>query len=197
MKLLASIMKNPALCSLIVAFIGSTTSIVIAICGCIWSSRQAKRSFDSETQRLIGLHKLEIYENAIEEINYLVPLYRQLWGESFEKRTPEALRPAIPLLTRIINEILTYQKSHNAIGKAQIYSSALKNYVPFGSNWACVDYIQQLESVSNGGKGNSEFISPKLKNRVTEMYLIDELEKYERAAEELKEELTRLDYFQQ
>ena len=197
MRTLASITNNPALCSLIVAFIGSITSIVIAISGCIWSSRQAKRTFDSETQRLIGLHKLEVYENAIEEINYLVPLYRQLWGESFEKRTPEAMRPAIPLLSRIVNEILTYQKSHNAIGKAQIYSPALKNYVPFGSNLACVDYMQQLETVSKGGKGNSEFISPESKERVTEMYLLDELEKYERAAEELKEELAKLDYFQQ
>lgn len=196
MKILTALTNNPALCSLAVAFIGSTTSIVIAVCGCVWSGRQAKRTFDSETRRLIGLHKLEVYENAIEEINYLVPLYRRLWGESFEKRTPEAMRPAIPRLSSIINEILTYQKSHNAIGKAQIYSSALTNYVPFGSNWACVDYMQQLESVSKGAKGNSEFVSPESKDRVTEMYLLDELEKYEKAAESLKEELARLDYFQ-
>jgi transcription initiation factor IIE alpha subunit len=57
--------------------------------------------------------------------------------------------------------------------------------------------MHQLESVSKGGKGNSEFVSPESKDRVTEMYLLDELEKYERAAEELKEELARLDYFQQ
>jgi hypothetical protein len=60
---------------------------------------------------------LEVYENAIEEINYLVPLYRQLWGESFEKRTPEAMRPAIPLLSSIINEILMYQKAITQLGK--------------------------------------------------------------------------------
>ncbi len=117
MKILTSLTNNPAFCSLVVAFIGATTSIVIAVCGCVWSGRQAKRTFDSETRRLIGLHKLEVYENAIEEINYLVPLYRQLWGESFEKRTPEAMRPAIPLLSSIINEILMYQKAITQLGK--------------------------------------------------------------------------------
>ena len=139
----------------------------------------------------MGFHKLEIYENAIEEINFLVPLYQHLWDEAFDKHSPEDVLSEMSSLRTTINTILDYQNSHNAIGKAQVYSEALKDYVPFIANPACRDYIRQLDAVEGIGKGPTH--KPEY---IKDIYLIDELHKYRQCAEQLKNEIETLNFFE-
>ena len=195
MKIFHHIVGNPALCSLVVALIGSITAIVVAILGWLWSLRAVKLTQKAESDRLIGFHKLEIYENAIEEINYLEPLYRQLWADAFDKRAPEEVRPSLARLRTTIETIVEYQKHHHALEKVQIYSDALKDYVPFHANPACLDYVRQLDSVEDKGQDWWLFSSGNKNNRVMEIYLLDELFKYEQCDERLKNEIEDLELF--
>lgn len=191
------LLENSSLCSLAVAFIGFITALLVAFIGWRSALSVARISLKAESKRLIGFHKLEIYENAIEEINYLVPLYHQLWHEAYEKRSPEEIMEAIPALRKTINTILEYQKSHNAIGKAQVYSEALKGYVPFIANPVCIDYIRQLDSIEEI-KTTPPWVVPEkpMPKHIMEMYLLDELGKYGQYANQLKEEIENLNLFE-
>lgn len=195
MKYLRHLIDNPALCSLVVALIGSTTAVIVAFIGWRSALNVAHTSLQAESKRLIGFHKLEIYENAIEEINFLVPLYRHLWNDAFEKRSPEAVLSEMTSLRKTINTILEYQNSHNAIGKAQVYSEALKDYVPFIANPACRDYIRQLDVVEGIGQASESSFQQK-PEYIMEMYLLDELNKYEQCAEQLQKEIENLNFFE-
>lgn len=112
MKILRGLMENPALCSVVVAGIGAVVSIAIALFSCFWTLHVAKVTQNVESNRLMWFHKLEVYENAIEEINYLVPLYRRLWSDSYEKRSSSEVKAELPSLRRTINMIIEYQKEH-------------------------------------------------------------------------------------
>ena len=91
--------------------------------------------------------------------------------------------------------IIEYQKEHNAIGKAKIYSESLKEYVPFIANSACVGYIRQLDLVEEKSKDHSWFSFGETEEHIHEMELIDELEKYQQCAELLKKEIENLESF--
>lgn len=98
-------------------------------------------------------------------------------------------------LRKTINTILEYQNSHNAIGKAQVYSEALKDYVPFIANPACRDYIRQLDVVEGIGQASESSFQQK-PEYIMEMYLLDELNKYEQCAEQLQKEIENLNFFE-
>ena len=195
MKLLSILNTNPALCSLVVACIGAVVSIGIAVIGCFWSLHVAKATLKVENDRLLGFHKLEIFENAIEEVNYLVPLYEKLQFESFEKRTPSELKLELSSIRRNIDAIIEYQKNHNAIGKAKIYSAALDKCVPFAANKACVDYIRKLDAFERNYSPFSKFSMDGEDGIPVDMYLADALSEYELCANQLKEEIENLKFF--
>jgi CRISPR/Cas system-associated endonuclease/helicase Cas3 len=196
MKLLRSLIENPALCSLVVAVIGLCSALLVAFIGWLCSCHVVNRTIRAERHRLIAFHKLEIYENAIEEINYLVPLYRELWHVAYEKRSPSDIQAALPELRSISNLILDYQKKHNALGKVKVYSKALDEYVPFSVNPVCLKYIQDLDAFEKFAKAHSTKDLSKYKDIPHDMYLIDELQTYEKCASLLKEEIESLDFFE-
>lgn len=195
MKFLHKLVENPALCSLFVAFIGSITAVLVAFIGWRSALNVANTSLQAESKRLMDFHKLEIYENAIEEINFLVPLYLHLFNDALDRHSPEEILSEMPSLRTTINTILDYQNSHNAIGKAQVYSEALKDYVPFIANPACREYIRQLDEIEKAGQDTSVDFS-QLPEYVMTIYLVDELDKYRQCAEQLKKEIENLNFFE-
>ena len=196
MRFIRNLVENPAVCSLIVAVIGFFTAIVVAFIGWLCSYHVANSSIKAERHRLIAFHKLEIYENAVEEINYLVPLYRELWRVAYEKRSPDEVRAVLPELRNTINLILDYQSKHNALGKVKVYSKALDEYVPFSINPVCMKYVQDLTAFEqyinshSTTEGNNHVAIPR------DMYLVDELAKYDDCATRIKEEIESLDFFE-
>ena len=195
MKLLSILNANPSLCSLVVACMGAAVSIGIALIGCLWSLHVSKIAIKAENDRLLGFHKLEVFENAIEEVNYLVPLYKKLRSESFEKRSQAELNSVFASLRTTIDAIVEYQQNHNAIGKAKIYSAALDKCVPFAANKACVDYIRKLDDFERNRSPSSKFSMRGEDGIPVDMYLADALSEYDLCADQLKEEIENLEFF--
>ena len=98
-------------------------------------------------------------------------------------------------MRKTIDAIIEYQKTHNAIGKAQVYSDALKEYVPFVANPVCIAYIRNLDSIEAQSQDGHWFSMGKKDEGFIETYLIDELAKYRDCAEQLKEEIEKLELF--
>ena len=74
-------------------------------------------------------------------------------------------------------------------------SKALEEYVPFSANPACVKYVDFLERFEQHSNETSKTISKK--GVPADMYLVDELSKYEECANRLKEEIEALEFFEQ
>lgn len=186
------LITNP---SVLAAAITAAVSLIIALLSCFWALYSDKVTLQLENDRLIGFHKLEIFENAIAEINYLVPLYSRLSNDAFEKRTESEIKPVLSLLRQEINAIIEYQKQHNAIEKAKIYSSSLANCIPFAANQACVNYMCKLDSIEQNGRFNPKFSMDGDDGVSVDMYLVDALSEYKLCVEQLKKEIENLEWF--